>query len=142
MDAKLRIVLVEDCEVDAALLARRLFRSDIEHQLTRVETEADFARTLDSATPDLIISDFSLPQFNGMRALEIALERLPDTPFIFVSGTIGEKRAMEALKRGAADCVLKSDLDRLPCAIERALRAKALNDESRAGRSRPEHPGL
>jgi len=81
---------------------------------------------LRSVQPDLILSDFSLPQFNGLRALAVAVEQAPETPFIFVSGTIGEERAIDALRRGATDYVLKTNLSRLAAAVERALREVAL----------------
>ncbi len=84
--------------------------------------------------PDLILSDFSLPQFDGLRALEIAAARVPDIPFIYVSGTIGEERAIDALQRGATDYVLKTNLSRLPSAVERALREASL----RAAKARSE----
>jgi DNA-binding NtrC family response regulator len=82
--------------------------------------------------PDVILSDFSLPQFDGLRALDIAVAHAPETPFIFVSGTIGEERAIDALRRGAIDYVLKTNLSRLPAAVERALREVSL----KAARSR------
>jgi diguanylate cyclase (GGDEF)-like protein len=84
--------------------------------------------------PDVILSDFSLPQFDGLRALDIAVAHAPETPFIFVSGTIGEERAIDALRRGAIDYVLKTNLSRLPAAVERALREVSL----KAARARSE----
>ena len=93
-------------------------------------------RGLEEFAPDLILSDFSLPLFDGLSALEIARARRPDTPYIFVSGTIGEERAIESIKRGATDYVLKSNLRRLPAAITRALneaRERAALQGGRAG---------
>src|SRR5580692_6474942 len=97
----------------------------------RVETEAELLAALSTHRPDLIISDFSLPQFDGLRALEVAAAHSPHTPFIFVSGTIGEERAIEALRRGATDYVLKTNLARLGPAVERALREAALRAKGR-----------
>ena len=126
MAEKLNILIVEDQEVEAALVVRHLTRAGLHCNATRVETGADFRRALCDKPPDLILSDFSLPQFGGLDALKIAVEMAPEIPFVFVSGTIGEERAIEALQRGATDYVLKTNLARLVPAIERALReAKA-----------------
>jgi diguanylate cyclase (GGDEF)-like protein/PAS domain S-box-containing protein len=86
-----------------------------------VDSEPSFEQALREFAPDVILSDFSMPGFDGMAALALARELAPDTPFIFVSGTIGEEYAIRALKNGATDYVLKSNLLRLPAAVERAL---------------------
>lgn len=122
----LRVVVVEDSIADAELLARHLAKANFSVQIERVQTEVDFVAALSKGAPDLILSDFSLPQFDGLRALDLAVIHAPDTPFIYVSGTIGEERAIDALKRGATDYVLKGNLSRLSSAIERALRESAL----------------
>jgi diguanylate cyclase (GGDEF)-like protein len=122
MPAKLQLLLVEDSEADAEIIARHLAKARIDCVIHRVQTEADLVVALSRGKPDLIISDFSLPQFDGLRALEIAIARAPEVPFIFVSGTIGEERAIEAVRRGATDYVLKTNLARLSSAVERALR--------------------
>ena len=114
--------MVEDSVADAELLARHLAKSGLDCMMDRVQTEPDFIAALHRVQPDLILSDFSLPNFGGFRALDLAVVHAPDTPFIFVSGTIGEERAIDALRRGATDYVLKSNLSRLSSAIERALR--------------------
>src|SRR5258708_193247 len=119
---KLQLVAVEDNETDALLVARHLAKAGLDCVIHRVQTERDFASALHEVRPDLILSDFSLPQFDGLRALEIAAARAPETPFIFVSGTIGEERAIDALRRGATDYVLKTNMSRLSTAVERALR--------------------
>jgi diguanylate cyclase (GGDEF)-like protein len=137
MKSKLRFVMVEDSEADAELVARRLIKAGLDLVVHRVETEPDFVQALQKIVPDIILSDFSLPQFDGLRALDIAVVHAPDTPFIFVSGTIGEERALDALRRGATDYVLKTNLARLPAAVERALRdvslkaAKAKSEQQR-----------
>ncbi|HTV95403.1 MAG TPA: EAL domain-containing protein [Steroidobacteraceae bacterium] len=129
--ANLQIVIVEDSAADAELVARSLSRAGLSYSLHRVQTESEFVSALSDNKPNLIISDFSLPQFDGLRALEIATASAPEVPFIFVSGTIGEERAIEALKRGATDYVLKSNLSRLPAAVDRALRESALQAAQR-----------
>ncbi len=122
MPAKLRLLLVEDNALDAEIIARQLARSSLNVAILGVQTEAELIAALSGHPFDLIISDFSLPQFDGLRALEIATAKAPDVPFIFVSGTIGEERAIEAVRRGATDYVLKTNLARLGSAVERALR--------------------
>jgi diguanylate cyclase (GGDEF)-like protein len=127
----LSLILIEDNPADAELLARHLMKTGLDFAISRVETEVEMMGALDEGTPSLIISDFSLPQFSGLKALQISVEHAPDTPFIFVSGTIGEERAIEALRNGATDYVLKTNLSRLPSAIERALREASMKAAER-----------
>jgi PAS domain S-box-containing protein len=119
----LRILLVEDSSADAELLLRQLrqLQRRIEHR--RVASEPGLVAALDEFAPDIVLSDYSMPGFGGQDALEIVLRRAPRVPFIFVSGTIGEERAIDALQRGAADYILKDNLRRLPASVDRALRA-------------------
>lgn len=126
MKTQLQLVAVEDSVTDAEIVARHLANADLQFVIHRVQTEPAFILALQNIQPHLILSDFSLPKFDGLRALEIAAARAPETPFIFVSGTIGEERAVEALRRGATDYVLKTDLSRLSSAVERALREASL----------------
>jgi len=126
MKAKLRLLMVEDSDADAELMARNLAKAGLQVDIHRVDTERDFVQALQKIEPDVILSDFSLPQFDGLRALDIAVLHAPETPFIFVSGTIGEERAIDALRRGATDYVLKTNLPRLGAAVERALREVSL----------------
>jgi diguanylate cyclase (GGDEF)-like protein len=98
-----------------------LKRARIACESLRVETQTDFSEQLEKFGPDLVLSDFTLPAFDGLSALAIVRDRRPDLPFIIVSGTIGEERAVEALKRGATDYVAKSNLARLPAAVIRAV---------------------
>lgn len=121
MHDTLRVLFVEDVLADAELAARELVRNGIICIARRAETEEDFRRQLGEFAPDIVLCDFSLPRFDGMTALAIAHEKRPDTPFIFVSGTIGEERAIECLKRGATDYVLKGNLSRLAPAVRRAV---------------------
>ena len=122
MSNVIKVLFVEDVRTDAELEARELRRSGmkIEHRL--VETEQQFLATVAEFTPDIILSDFSMPQFDGMSALALARETCPLIPFIFVSGTLGEEYAIRALQQGAADYVLKTNLIRLPAAVTRAVR--------------------
>jgi diguanylate cyclase (GGDEF)-like protein len=126
MNHPLQLVMVEDSDVDAELVARNLAKAGLNVNIHRVQTERDFVQALQKAAPDIILSDFSLPQFDGLRALDVAVIQAPETPFIFVSGTIGEERAIDALRRGATDYVLKTNLSRLGAAVERALREVSL----------------
>ncbi|MEO8157469.1 MAG: EAL domain-containing protein [Betaproteobacteria bacterium] len=121
MSDSLRILMVEDLESDAELELRELRRSGLVFDARIVETEEDFRRELDSFVPDVILSDFSLPRFSGMAALTISRELRPDIPFIFVSGTIGEENAVGALRSGATDYVLKTNLSRFASAVGRAI---------------------
>jgi diguanylate cyclase (GGDEF)-like protein/PAS domain S-box-containing protein len=113
---------VEDVRTDAELEVRELRRAGmtVEHRL--VETEPQFLAEVADFMPDVILSDFSMPQFDGMAALALARTTCPQVPFIFVSGTLGEEYAIRALQRGASDYVLKSNLIRLPAAVTRAVR--------------------
>jgi diguanylate cyclase (GGDEF)-like protein/PAS domain S-box-containing protein len=125
MSSAIKVLLVEDKAEDAELLLRDIGRSCLDIVTHRVETGADYEAALESFAPDLILSDYTLPGFDGTDALRLARQRRPDTPFIFVSGTIGEERAIEALKQGAVDYVMKENRARLVPAIERALQEVA-----------------
>src|SRR5690348_8187314 len=116
-----RILFVEDLEYEAELSLAQLRRAGIECVAKRVETEEALREALATFSPNLILSDFSLPRFDGISALRIAHEIAPEIPFIYVSGTIGEERAIDALLCGAVDYVLKTNLTRLPPAVRRAL---------------------
>jgi PAS domain S-box-containing protein/diguanylate cyclase (GGDEF)-like protein len=120
MDRLLRVLALEDVATEAELAERELKRAGFRCTLVRVETEAEFRGGLEDP-PDIILSDFSLPEFDGMAALRIVRSEAPDIPFIFVSGTIGEERAIEAMKFGATDYVLKTNLARLGPVVARAL---------------------
>src|SRR5437773_2787361 len=122
MTERLRILLLEDVADDAELALLELRRSGLHADQRVVESEKSFVGALRQFAPDVILSDVSMPGFDGMAALALAREICPDTPFIFVSGTIGEEFAVRALKSGATDYVMKTNLVRLPAAVERALR--------------------
>jgi two-component system, NarL family, sensor histidine kinase UhpB len=121
MDAPLRILLLEDVTADARLIELELRRSGLNFLAHHVETRDEFVQALSTDCPDVILADYSLPSFDGLAALEIVLDSAQQVPFIFVSGAIGEERAITALKSGATDYVLKDRLSRLPQAVERAL---------------------
>ena len=126
----LRVLFVEDLPTEAELAVRQLSKNGIGCRSRVVASEGDFRAALGDFRPELILSDFSMPGFDGMAALEIAQQDAPDVPFIFLSGTLGEERAIEALKRGATDYVLKTNLARLAPAVVRAL------DEAASRRAR------
>lgn len=118
----LRILILEDRVADAELCARELRHGGIQFEMQRVDTRQTFEEALNAYAPDLVISDFSLPSaFDGLAALDIAHAKYPEMPFVFVSGTIGEERAVEAMRKGATDYVLKDRLSRLVPVISRAL---------------------
>jgi signal transduction histidine kinase len=127
------ILLLEDNPQDAELIRHALRRAGIVFSWQRVDSRAGFIRQLEKSPPDLILSDFSLPSFDGYSALTIAREKCPDVPFLFVTGTLGEEVAIETLKQGATDYVLKHRLARLAPSIQRALReAKERVERKRA----------
>jgi len=121
MNKDLAILILEDVATDAELLKDELSEAGISFHERCVATKASFLKALDDFRPDLILSDYSLPSFNGLSALKIAREKCPEVPFIFVSGALGEELAIELLKQGATDYVLKDGLARLPEAVRRAL---------------------
>lgn len=119
---RIRLLLVEDNELDAELIVDEIARGGFAIESRRVDSEREFEAALADFAPDIIISDLSMPSFSGYRALEIAREKAPDVPFLFVSGTMGEEAAVEAVRGGATDYVLKHNLARLPASFRRALR--------------------
>ncbi|HVH87920.1 MAG TPA: PAS domain S-box protein, partial [Terriglobales bacterium] len=122
VESPLRILLLEDSTDDAGLIRELLEADHFVCEINRVQTRAEFLAALDNDSIDLILSDYTLPSFDGLSALKLVLSARPDLPFIFVSGTLGEEVAVEALKIGATDYVLKTRLSRLVPAVYRALR--------------------
>lgn len=118
----MRILLVEDSAPHAELVEHFLRQSGLQFRLLRVDTREAFVAQLEREPPDMILSDYALPAFDGYTALAIAREKVPNVPFIFVTGTMGEEVAIETLKNGATDYVLKTRLARLGPAVQRALR--------------------
>lgn len=120
-DRVLRILLLEDSALDAELVTEALVSAGLPAAIDRVVTEPEFTAAVRDRRWDLILADYRLPAFTGLHALEIAQDHARETPFVFVSGALGEEVAVEALKRGATDYVLKEKLDRLPAVVLRAM---------------------
>lgn len=116
-----RVLLLEDSSLDAELVREHLEQLRPLPDIVRAVNKADYIAALSEREFDIILADFSLPDFDGMTALDMAREKLPQTPFIFVSGVLGEDAAIESFRRGATDYILKQRLIRLPAAVERAL---------------------
>jgi two-component system cell cycle sensor histidine kinase/response regulator CckA len=131
MPAKLHILVLEDNMLDAELAIQALDQAGYICQWDCVDTRDTFLARLDGHIYDLVISDYNLPMFDGLSAVQLLRQRDPDLPFILVSGTLGEETAIESLKAGATDYVVKSHLARLPPVVARALRER---DEQRQRR--------
>ena len=133
MKNETEVLLLEDDPADAGLVRHALRRAGPGFKIKHVANRRAYLRRLAQRVPDLILSDFSLPTIDGYTALTIAQERCPHVPFIFVSGTLGEETAIDTLKRGATDYVLKHRLTQLVPAVVRALReARERTDRRRA----------
>jgi signal transduction histidine kinase len=132
---KVRILQVEDNAFDAELVLGELEQDGLDFEVRLVDHELAYVTALDDFQPDIVLSDLSLPMFSGERALQILRERSSDVPFIFISATLGEEAAIEALRNGATDYILKHNTARLASAVRRALREA---DEQRA-RKRAEY---
>jgi PAS domain S-box-containing protein len=122
MKSKLRILHLEDDRKDSELIESTIMKAGIDCNMIRVETRDDFINSLEHCGFDIILADYTLPSFDGLSALKIAQEKCPYIPFIFVTGTMGEEKAIETLKSGATDYVLKNNLARLVPSVMRALR--------------------
>jgi diguanylate cyclase (GGDEF)-like protein len=129
MNKNLRVLIVEDSENDALLLLRRLRRDGIEPEFDRVDTPQAMIAALAKHSWDVVISDYAMPRFGGLDALAVLKQTGLDIPFILVSGTIGEEMAVEAMKAGANDYVMKGKLQRLTTAIARELREVEIRKE-------------
>lgn len=131
MKTSLHILYLEDEPNDVELVQSTLAAGGIDCHIVRVETREEFIQSLDRCEFDLILGDYRLPAFDGIEALEIAKEKCPDTPFIFVTGTMGEETAIETLKSGATDYVMKQRLLRLVPVVKRALKESAEQREKK-----------
>ncbi len=127
----LRLLLLEDSPADAELVACELQRAGIAFSSKLVKAKKEFIKALSEFLPQVILSDFKLPGFDGLAALEIARLQVPDTPFIFVSGSIGEEKAIELLAQGASDYILKDNLARLGPAVKRVVEEALLKLEKK-----------
>jgi len=130
MPIPLHILILEDQASDAELMLHELRRAGFEPHWQRVETEPDYLAQLHAGL-DVIFADYALPQFDALRALRLLTERGLDIPFIIVSGTIREEAAVECMRQGAADYLLKDRLARLGQAVAHTLAEKRLRDEKR-----------
>ncbi len=131
VDRSLKLLLIEDSEDDALLLIHALKREGFNVQYQRVESPQGMAAALETDAWDVIISDYQMPHFTGLAALSIYQAHLLDIPFIIVSGAIGEETAVQVMKAGAHDYLLKDNLARLGPAIERELHEAAIRRERR-----------
>jgi PAS domain S-box-containing protein len=130
----LRIIILEVNTSDVELVRARLFEGGIRCELARVQSRDAFAAALEEGGVDLVLADYSLPGFDGLSALRVAKKLRPSVPFIFIAGTLGEEVAVETLKSGATDYVLKHRLERLLPAVRRAMReAEERRERERAG---------
>src|SRR6202158_4812258 len=118
----LRILSIEDDPKDTKLIQDLLETEGVVCEVRRVDAQAALLASVEQGGIDLILADYTLPSFDGISALKVAMKGCPDVPFIFVSGTLGEEVAIEALKIGATDYVLKTRLSRLVPSVRRALR--------------------
>jgi DNA-binding NtrC family response regulator len=132
MNGQLKILFLEDVVRDAELNFREIEKIGIASQKLLVDNRKDFLEGLKSFMPDIIISDYSLPQFDGMKALLLRNEIAPLTPFIIVTGSVNEEVAVECMKAGADDYVIKEHLTRLPFAVKEALEKQRIQIEKRA----------
>ncbi|HEY6227817.1 MAG TPA: response regulator, partial [Verrucomicrobiae bacterium] len=125
----LSILILEDVRSDAELIQHELRKAKLNFDARCAESEEEFVSELNAATPDVILSDFSLPQFNALAALEILRERKLQIPFVLVTGSQSEEVAVRCIKKGADDYILKESLKRLPSAVLGAIaKRKAEND--------------
>ena len=135
MSIPLRVLIVEDSEDDAILVMRALRQGGYEPAFERVDTPEAFTAALARHSWDVIIADYSMPNFSGLKALKLLVESGHDVPFIIVSGAIGEDVAVSAMKAGAHDYVMKDNLARLGPAVQRELQ------EARGRLGQPQAPG-
>src|SRR5437660_2781528 len=129
MNKETRILILEDVATDAELIERELRKANIAFTSQRVETKEDFSKALTEFEPDIIISDYGLPQFSGLEALRLLKEKDIPAPFILVTGSLTEEIAVLCMKEGADDYILKASLKRLPSAVLNALEKKETERE-------------
>src|SRR5206468_13077426 len=131
MSTPIQILIIEDRPADAELMLRELRQSDFECWSRRVEIESEFLACLDDEEPDLILADYSLPRFDALRALRLLQARGLDIPLIVVTGSMSEEAAVECMKQGATDYLLKDRLARLGEAVKQTLQQTQLRREKR-----------
>lgn len=128
MEDSYRILLVEDVPADAELAQREIKKAFPKSTFFRVDTRLDFIKALDDFNPDIIVSDYSMPTFDGLNALKITLDKAPLIPFVVFTGSMNEDIAVECMKAGATDYVIKEDIKRIVPAIKRALEIKSIKE--------------
>lgn len=121
MNTPVRVLILEDSEIDKKIIFATIQNSDLEFTSLIVDTREGFIKALKEFHPDVVLSDYVLPDFDGMQALELHKEIIPETPFIFVTGQLPEETAIECLKLGAWDYIMKNHIKRLPVAITKVL---------------------
>jgi DNA-binding NtrC family response regulator len=130
MSPALQVLFIEDSEDDVKLLLRELRKASFDPSYRRVETAEDLRSALAAQTWDLILSDFSMPRFDGLAAFELCGEMGTDAPFLLVSGRVGEERAVEAMRKGVKDYIVKDNLRRFIPAVRREIAELELRRES------------
>ena len=135
----MNILIVEDLPTDAELARREIMKEVGECRFSRVDNKDDYLRSLRESQPDLIVSDYMMPAFDGMTALEIALEKMPDVPFIILTGSMNEETAVDCMKAGAWDYVIKEHVKRLGPAVRNALEQKHLRRSKKKAEKRITH---
>ena len=136
MESGVHVLLVEDLPTDAELITREIRSVFIECVFLRVETQEDFLSALSEFNPDIILCDFKLPRFDGLSALALAKEIIPDIPFIIVTGSMNEDTAVECMKAGAWDYVIKERLRRLGPAAANVMKQRDIRLEKKAAREK------
>jgi len=129
-NGNLNILMLEDIPIDAEMIERELQNANILYNARRVASKSKFLKELELFSPDLVLADYSLPQFSGLEALKIVRTMKVRIPFILVTGMKNEEIAVECLKEGADDYILKSSLRRLPGAIQNALEKQRAEREN------------
>jgi len=127
----LRVLIVEDSKVDAELIALEFTHDGYAIKWERVETSEAMKKALEKRKWDIVISDYSMPRFSGLEALKLVQKKTPDLPFILISGVIGEDLAVEAMKEGAHDYIMKDNMKRLLPAVERELKEATIRFEKK-----------
>lgn len=133
-DNPIRILFVEDVPADAEIAARELQKGGIQFTSARVDTKEEFLKALEEFQPDIIISDYAMPEFDGMQALKLAKEYAATIPFIVLTGSMNEETAVTCMKAGATDYVIKDRIVRLPFAVQEALELMKDKKEKKAAR--------
>ena len=128
MNRELRVLMLEDTSTDAELTAHELRKAGITFTSIRVETRETFIKALEEFHPDIILSDYKLPDFDGLSALKIVQRDYPEIPVVIVTGALSDIKAVELIHAGARDYVLKDHLARLAPAVRRTLEFNAMRD--------------